>query len=383
MRVYSHLNTAGSIIRSYDGSMPLSAWLKNYFRQEKKFGSRDRRQIAHLLYCYYRMGGLAAGLPVEETLLTALFLCSQEGEETLATLRPDLEARLADPLPVKLEHLRLLEKLPLLFPLPSFISPEIDKEAFLLSHFLQPLLFLRTRPGAGDAVCKKLEEASIAFTRETADCLALPNGTKVEEVIRLNREAVVQDISSQRVLEGLPPFEGSFMAWDCCAASGGKSILLHDRFASISLTVSDIRKTILVNLERRFAEAGIRRYQSFVADLSAGPVRRGTTYALVVCDAPCSGSGTWGRTPEQLRFFTPQRLDHYSRLQQRIALHASRSVGQGGYFLYITCSVYRQENEEVVAELVKESGLQLLGHRYFHGYHQRGDTLYAAVLTRS
>jgi 16S rRNA (cytosine967-C5)-methyltransferase len=45
--------------------------------------------------------------------------------------------------------------------------------------------------------------------------------------------------------------------WDCCAASGGKSILVKDTLNSIQLTVSDIRQSILNNLQQRFAVAGI------------------------------------------------------------------------------------------------------------------------------
>jgi len=51
--------------------------------------------------------------------------------------------------------------------------------------------------------------------------------------------------------------------WDCCAASGGKSILAKDVFGNITLTVSDIRKSILHNLRKRFSEAGIEKLSFF------------------------------------------------------------------------------------------------------------------------
>ena len=61
----------------------------------------------------------------------------------------------------------------------------------------------------------------------------------------------------------------SLAVWDCCAASGGKSILLTDILKQkIELTVSDIRETILKNLHQRFKSAGIINYESFVTDLS-------------------------------------------------------------------------------------------------------------------
>ena len=79
----------------------------------------------------------------------------------------------------------------------------------------------------------------------------------------------MQDFSSQGV-GGLllPVARGPLYVWDCCAASGGKSIMLYDLDPAIRLTVSDIRESILINLRKRFNEAGIKKYQSFVIYLT-------------------------------------------------------------------------------------------------------------------
>ena len=52
----SYLSTAVSLVQQYDGSIPLSDFLKQYFSLNKKFGSRDRKHVSHLCYCYYRLG---------------------------------------------------------------------------------------------------------------------------------------------------------------------------------------------------------------------------------------------------------------------------------------------------------------------------------------
>ena len=54
MRFQSYFNTAISLIKTYDGSIPLQHFLKQHFSQHKKHGSKDRKFITHLCYCYYR-----------------------------------------------------------------------------------------------------------------------------------------------------------------------------------------------------------------------------------------------------------------------------------------------------------------------------------------
>ena len=72
----SYFLTAQKIIEQYNGEMPLSAFLKNYFSKEKKYGSRDRKMIASLCYNYFRLGVSLATKTTEERLLAGLFLFS-------------------------------------------------------------------------------------------------------------------------------------------------------------------------------------------------------------------------------------------------------------------------------------------------------------------
>ena len=207
-----------------------------------------------------------------------------------------------------------------LFPFTEELSDGIEQEKFILSHLHQPDLFIRLRPEHELAVKQKLEIAGIVVSQVSDTCLALPNASKIDKIIELNKEAVVQDYSSQRTAELLFNLKSKiknlkFKVWDCCAASGGKSIMLYDLYPDIDLTVSDIRTSILNNLKKRFSEAGIKKYKSFVTDLTATHSPFNTHHSpfdLIMCDAPCSGSGTWGRTPEQLSYFEKSKIDHYA-----------------------------------------------------------------------
>lgn len=351
----AYVKSAATILSLYDGKVPFAAFLKEYFRKEKKFGSRDRRMVSALCYAYFRLGGLYPELSLEERIYRGQALA--EGAE-----RPE------NPLAV--------------FPLHPYLSPQIDAPAFAAAHLVQPDLFLRLRPGKEALVRQKLLEAAVPFSECAPDCLALPNGSKVDALLRVDAEAVVQDRNSQLVLSALQEHiaaDTKFSLWDCCAASGGKSILAIDRFPRVQLTVSDIRDSILNNLRTRFRDAGIRNYRAFKDDVAAATFSFAHQFDVVLCDAPCSGSGTWGRTPEQLQYFEAVEIARYASLQRAIAVNALQQVKKGGYFLYATCSVFGAENEDNVAFLQKASGLTLLSARYYKGYDEKADTLFAAL----
>ena len=383
-RYYSWLNASKELISRYEGKEPFASFTKKYFAQHKKYGSRDRKIISQLCFGFFRLGNAFDQQPVDERILLGAFLSSTNPGDVISELRPLWYENISLTAPQKFSYLQAKEEWSKVFSHSFELSDKIDKIAYQEALFKQPLLFIRIRPGKLSIVDQKLKAANIEFNKVNESCLALSNSTKVDAVLKLNDEAVIQDLNSQKVMDVLPQHiqeARHLKAWDCCAASGGKSILLNDKLAGVQLTVSDIRETILKNLRQRFQQAGLKDYHLFVADLSELSYVNNMQFDIVICDAPCSGSGTWGRTPEQLGFFKQERIGYYNNLQQKIALNASKSVKKGGYFLYITCSVFEKENEGVVNFLQDHTSLQLVTQQYFTGYEKRADTLYAALFT--
>jgi 16S rRNA (cytosine967-C5)-methyltransferase len=408
MKYFSHLNTATTILNQYQGLQPFGIFLKDFFRQHKKYGSKDRKSISHLCYSYFRTGKALLPLSVEERVVAGLFLCTTMPNEVLEQLKPawNEQASLsaAEKCSLLNGHYPILNgacSITGVFPWKAALSDGIDDEAFAASFLLQPDLFLRVRPGKEIVVKQKLSAAGISYIDKEHNCLALPNASKIDEVIAINKEAVVQDYSSQRIREFLtaignnsspaknkqseiPNPKSEIPVWDCCAASGGKSILAHDVLGNIDLTVSDVRESIIVNLRKRFAEAGIDRYHSFVADLTdaRSTLPKDLSPQLIIADVPCSGSGTWGRTPEQLYYFDITAIKRYSELQKKIVTRVIPQLKAGGHFLYITCSVFREENEEAVEYIQKQFVLELVKSEVLIGYDQRADTMFAALLRK-
>jgi 16S rRNA (cytosine967-C5)-methyltransferase len=385
MKYFSHLNSAVEIIRLYDGRQPFHLYSKDFFKQNKKYGSKDRKSIAHLCYCYFRMGKTLTDKPIADRIITGLFLCSDKTTEALQSLKPEWNKQLGMSVKDKCKMLSVEYSSLNLFPLLNELSDGIDQESFNLSHLQQPDLFIRIRPGYKDAVIKKLKQATIHYSMPAADCIAMANTTKIDAILEINKEVVIQDFSSQRVGELLSLVEehsrSPIKVWDCCAASGGKSIMAKDILKDIELTVSDVRESILINLKKRFAEAGITQYKSFIANLTKpGLSLRKENSQLIIADLPCTGSGTWGRTPEQLCYFDEKSIDGYSLLQKKITATIIPCLQKNGCLLYITCSVFKKENEDMVKFLQEKYRLELIKMEILKGYTIKADTLFAALL---
>ncbi len=382
-RFNSYINTAKTILSLYNSDIPFSPFLKNYFAKEKKYGSRDRRMISSLCYSYFRMGKALPNATAEEKLLTGLFLCNDVPNEILQNEKPEWNEKITLPLAQKISITGINGEA--IFPFTNELSAGIDINNFSASFLIQPKLFIRLRPGKQVSVKNKLKTAKIDFEEISNNCLALANGTKLEEVAIINREAVIQDMNSQRTGELMTAANSNIQkdVWDCCAASGGKSIMAFDILSHISLTVSDVRQSILQNLHKRFKEAGIKEYTSFIADLTyhknLHKVLENKKFDVIICDAPCSGSGTWSRTPEQLTFFSKDEITKYNNLQRSICTNTIPFLKKGGYFLYITCSVFKSENEDIVESIKQKFPLTLVKMELLKGYEMKADTMFAAL----
>jgi 16S rRNA (cytosine967-C5)-methyltransferase len=410
MKFDNQLRYASTIIGSYRGEIPLHAWLKNFFREHKQMGSKDRKLVSNLVYGFYRLGHAVKDMAVEERLLLGLFLCNETPGEFLEYFRPEWNEHAARSLEEKIALVSGAGKLDSpggpgsgigfrvtdIFPWKEELSIGIDHFSFCLSFLRQPDLFLRIRPGYEKEVLEKLGGSSVRVPEFIPPItIRLPNGFKVEELFTPDKEVVVQDYSSQRIAPflQLPP---SLAFWDACAASGGKSILAFDLNPGITITVSDIRESILHNLRQRFRQAGIKKYHSFVADLTiAGPPAapgsssrqdRGSRSPvlpqqdLILTDVPCTGSGTWSRTPEELYFFDPSGISRYNEWQKKIVLHTIPYLSGDAYFVYSTCSVFKKENEEMLDFIQQSSRLRSERVEHIKGYEEKADSMFAARL---
>lgn len=370
------------IIDSYQGETPLSIFLKNYFKKHPILGSRDRKMLSEMAYAWYRCSkAFDEKLSFEKKLEACLFICETHVHQILQYLKPEWQGKHDYFFPQKLAFLKkekIAFHLENLFPFDIELSKGIDKEEWLLSMLLQPRLFIRYRRKSAILI-QLLHSHKIPFEQLNDNCFALPNGTKLETILA-EKDYVVQDASSQKTGDYfLPKSKESW--WDCCSGAGGKSLLLKDLQPNISLTVSDKRDTILFNLKKRFEvyhKQIPRLLHCDVANAAALQKQfKQTSFDHIICDVPCSGSGTWARTPEQLYFFDPKKLEDFSTLQSTIAQNVSPYLKAEGRMMYITCSVFKQENEAVIQKIqsavYKNSTL-------INGISKQADSMFIATL---
>ncbi len=386
MRAENQLRTFLTLLENYPAETPLHKFLPGYFRLHRKMGSTDRKVASRLVYNYFRLGRAMANHSPEERLFAAEFLCNNQENSFLSFFKPELALQISISAEEKILTLQKEYpdfKLEDVFPFVKHLSQKIEPILFLSSFFTQPDLFIRIQKGHEFLVKQTLTDAGIVFKLKNGQCLALPNGTKLDQLFPAQRYFEVQDESSQLTANYFQPKKWENW-WDACAASGGKTLLLHELEPDLKLVVSDIRESVLDNLDERLQLAGIKKYQKKVLDLTQNidSVLHDYAFDGIILDAPCTGSGTWGRTPEMINQFYVSRIAFFQQLQKTIALNVIKYLKPGKPLIYITCSAFREENEDVVNYLVKEAGLILESSELLKGYERKSDTMFVARLVK-
>ena len=148
--------------------------------------------------------------------------------------------------------------------------------------------------------------------------------------------------------------------WDACAAPGGKTAALARRHPTAELLATDISVKRLQSMRRRIEnELPGRTIRTLQADAAQLPASEGD-FDLILCDVPCSGTGTLARNPEIRHRLEPSELQRQATRQQEILSAALLRLRPGGRLLYSTCSLEPEENEEVVKFVLAQSDTRKL-----------------------
>ena len=179
-------------------------------------------------------------------------------------------------------------------------------------------------------------------------------GRLVEVVSR--RRAYAQDPSSQIVAHVAKSLSSlGHRMLDLCAAPGGKSALMLQLGGWGTATAADIRLGRARMMRPLLETAG--DCTIVAADGLAAPFAHGA-WDLVLLDAPCTGTGTFRRHPELKWRLGPESIDELAAKQRELLTAGLDLVAPGGTLLYTTCSVEPEENEELVASLPEDFGIE-------------------------
>jgi 16S rRNA (cytosine967-C5)-methyltransferase len=146
--------------------------------------------------------------------------------------------------------------------------------------------------------------------------------------------------------------------WDCCAAPGGKTLMLARRLPAAEIVATDVSSKRLELTESRLKRyAYAERVLCGVTDAVDGKGVEGS-FDLILCDAPCSGTGTLASNPEIRHQLKAADLTRQVDRQKKILNGALRRLAPGGRLVYSTCSLEPEECEQVVAAVLANGSLR-------------------------
>ncbi|KIC48750.1 SAM-dependent methyltransferase [Tateyamaria sp. ANG-S1] len=269
--------------------------------------------------------------------------------------------------------------------LPDWLAPVFEESlgaaaeetALALTGRAPVTLRINTATSAPDAVRSELLQDDIEVVANPRADTAL---TVVEGARRVRNSSAyregrieIQDAASQAAVLGLGRVG---RALDLCAGGGGKALALAAQ--GWSVTASDIDAKRMKDLPAR-AERGQHEIEICPAD----QVETVAPFDLVFVDAPCSGSGTWRRTPEAKWALTSERLAELVRIQREVVAKAARLVAPGGTLVYATCSVFDCENSDQVQWFVGQNSSFDMCSETSWPVDGWGDGFYRALLTHA
>ncbi len=362
------LDAAGALLMQvlrFDG--PADVTIGRFFRDDRRWGSRDRELIGDVIYGVLRRWG---------TLREAI--------------GGDQPAKLALPEPTKLVLLAwpepLLSKLNLEPETLSWVTAARERHRALASgsegHDLPAWLAqrLRAQEGEGEdfaalaasllgaaplclrvntlkANCERVQQALTQAGIQSAPTRLSPWGLRVQGKPSLasldawkNGLFEVQDEGSQLLAWLVDARRGEMVA-DFCAGGGGKTLALGAAMANTGrLYAIDTSASRLAALAPRLARSGLTNVYTMAIDDERDPRldRLAAKMDRVLVDAPCSGLGTLRRSPDLKWRVRERDIAAMTQRQASILAQASQLVKPGGLLVYATCSLLDEENHAVV-----------------------------------
>lgn len=367
----ARLAAAASVLDSIaQGRQPAEAVLKTWGTANRYAGSKDRRAIADQVYKVLRargrlvwaMGGREDGRALVIGSLSLIDGLSLEDIEALHS------GDGYGPKPLsKQERARISltgDEVPgwVAAGLPEFVVEDFkqtfgDRWAEEAAGLMLPRAPIDLRVNIAKTTVEEVEaelrEAGLspAPTPWSATGLRLaaepPPNVQALEAFKEGR-IEIQDEGSQIVC-ALAGVEPGMTVVDYCAGGGGKTLGLGMKLEGQGrLVACDVVQKRLDNIRPRLIRAGVEAELQQLGPNGGGVEDLVGQADVVFVDAPCTGSGTWRRKPEDAWRLKVEDVDRMHSLQTAILARAAKLVKPGGRLVYVTCSMLRTENEASV-----------------------------------
>jgi 16S rRNA (cytosine967-C5)-methyltransferase len=200
---------------------------------------------------------------------------------------------------------------------------------------------------------KGLNPAPASFSE---DGILLEKGPPISELPFMKEGLfTIQDEASQLVTSVIDPRPGEKVL-DACAAPGGKTTHMAQKMEDQGeIYAFDLHQEKLRRIEEGCLRLGIKIVKTMVGDAAFPlPVPGEIKFDRILADVPCSGFGTLRRNPDLKWRRKEEEIARLSQLQFSILKNLSQYVKEGGLLVYSTCTVFHEENEEVVEGFLSE-----------------------------
>ncbi len=168
----------------------------------------------------------------------------------------------------------------------------------------------------------------------------------------------IQGEASQIVSLLLDVKPGMLVA-DICSGAGGKSLILADLMENKGRILAlDTNKKRLENAGVRFKRAGVHNVERRLVKANWNVSGLEKKFDLVLIDAPCSGIGTWSRSPDSRFTFDAKKLNELIQIQSELLLKGSMMVAPGGKLAYVVCSFLPEEGINQIEKFKQEKNIE-------------------------
>ncbi len=235
---------------------------------------------------------------------------------------------------------------------PKWLYEKINDAALVSSLNTVATADIRANFISREDAKEKLQKEGLFFSYTPYSPFAL----RSEERINLqnciayqNGEIEVQDEASQlgAILCDVRP---EHKIIDYCCGGGGKSLLLGAILKNKGMILShDKNPKRMDGLSERAGRLGVKNIK--IVD----KIMPTDKFDRFIIDAPCSGSGTWRRSPDAKYRLTPKQLEAIKKAQSEILQIAAEHLTDNGRIIYMTCSVLPEENERQIEKFLHEN----------------------------
>jgi 16S rRNA (cytosine967-C5)-methyltransferase len=228
-------------------------------------------------------------------------------------------------------------------------------QAVLEASNLRPSMALRInrRKTTVAEYLERLSQSNMSARLAGEDALELEQPLPVEKLPGFAEGLVsVQDTGAQLAAKLLDVSDNDRVL-DACAAPGGKSAHLLE-LAEVDLTVLDSDSSRLARVTRNFSRLGLKAHRVIHGDASQ-PAQwwDGNQFDRILADVPCSASGVTRRHPDIKWLRRESDLSQFAAKQREILEALWPMLSRGGKLLYVTCSVFTEENRLQVEEFLR------------------------------